>query len=100
MTAATAAPSPVRLPWALLLAVAAGAAVLFLPLPEGLPVAGHRMLAIFVFAIVAWITEAVTYEVSSIFIVGLMALLLLQVPSRCTARRAWGALAPASARTS
>jgi anion transporter len=77
------APGPVpgiRLPWTLLLALAAGGAILAVPLPDGLPVAGHRMLAIFVFAIVAWITEAVTYEVSSILIVGLMALLLGTAP--------------------
>jgi len=77
--AAAPAPLPVRsreIPWALLLALAAGAAILALPTPEGLPVAGQRMLAVFVFAVVAWITEAVSYEVSSVMIVALIALLV------------------------
>jgi solute carrier family 13 (sodium-dependent dicarboxylate transporter), member 2/3/5 len=39
-------PSWISLNWGLLLAIAALAAVLLLPTPEGLPVAGHRMLAI------------------------------------------------------
>ena len=34
----------------------------------GLPVAGQRMLAIFVFAVIAWITEAESYEVSSVML--------------------------------
>jgi anion transporter len=69
-----------RIPWALLVALVAGASILALPTPPGLPVAGQRMLAIFVFAVVAWITEAVSYEVSSVLIVALMALLLGLAP--------------------
>jgi len=69
-----------RIPWTLLLAFAAGAAILALPTPEGLPVAGQRMLAIFVFAVIAWITEAVSYEVSSMIIVALIAVLLGLAP--------------------
>ena len=34
--------------------------ILLLPLPADLPVAGHRMLAILAFAVVVWITEAVS----------------------------------------
>ena len=56
---ASPAPAAARIPWSLLIAVVAGAVILALPTPEGLPVAGHRMLAIFVFAVIAWITEAV-----------------------------------------
>lgn len=41
------------------LAAAALVAVLLLPIPMGLPVAGHRMLAILAFAVVAWMTEAI-----------------------------------------
>jgi sodium-dependent dicarboxylate transporter 2/3/5 len=75
------APAPAtRIPWTLLLALAAGAAILALPTPAGLPVAGQRMLAIFVFAVVAWITEAVSYEVSSVMIVALIALLVGLAP--------------------
>ena len=38
--------------WRLLLAVAALIGVLLLPTPESLPVAGHRILAILVFAVI------------------------------------------------
>jgi anion transporter len=55
--------------------------VLLLPLPADLPVAGHRMLAILAFAVVVWITEAVSYEASAIMITSLMAFLLGTAPS-------------------
>jgi di/tricarboxylate transporter len=48
----------------LLLAIAALAVALMLPTPEGLPVAGHRMLAILIFAVIVWMTEAVDYPIS------------------------------------
>jgi sodium-dependent dicarboxylate transporter 2/3/5 len=69
-----------RIPWGLLLALAVGIVVMALPTPSGLPVAGQRMLAIFVFAVVTWITEAVSYEVSSVLIVALIAVLLGLAP--------------------
>jgi sodium-dependent dicarboxylate transporter 2/3/5 len=62
--------------WGLLLAIAALVAALMLPTPEGLPVAGHRVLAILTFAVIVWMTEAVDYAVSAIIIAALMALLL------------------------
>jgi anion transporter len=62
--------------WGLLLAVATLAVALALPTPAGLPVAGHRMLAILVFAVIVWMTEAVDYAVSAIVIAALMAFLL------------------------
>ena len=62
--------------WGLLVGIAALLAILALPTPEGLPVAGHRMLAIFVFAVIVWISEALDYAVSAIVIAGLMAFLL------------------------
>ena len=60
----------------LIVAVAALAAILVLPNPDGLPVAGQRMLAVFVFAVVVWITEALDYAVSAIVIGALIAVLL------------------------
>ena len=36
-------------------------ALLLLPAPEGLTVAGQRMLAILVFSVILWITEAVSF---------------------------------------
>ncbi len=55
--------------------------VLLIPLPAGLPVAGHRMLAILVFAVVVWITEAVSYEASAIIIATLIAFLIGTAPN-------------------
>jgi anion transporter len=67
--------------WGLLLAIAVLALVLALPTPEGLPVAGHRMLAILVFAVIVWMTEAVDYAVSALVIAALMALLIGFAPN-------------------
>ena len=52
--------------WGLLLAIAAIIGVLLLPTPESLPVAGHRMLAVLVFAVIVWMTEALDYAVSAV----------------------------------
>lgn len=67
--------------WRLGFAIAALVAVLLLPVPAGLPIAGHRMLAILAFAVVAWMTEALDYAVSGIAIAALMAFLLGLSPS-------------------
>lgn len=55
--------------------------ILLLPTPETLPVAGHRALAILAFAIILWMTEAVSYAVSATMIIGLIAILLGISPS-------------------
>ncbi|MCP1511729.1 DASS family sodium-coupled anion symporter [Pseudomonas rhodesiae] len=73
--------APFKLPMGLVVAVLALAGVLLLPLPADLPVAGQRMLAILAFAVVVWITEAVSYEASAIMITSLMAFLLGTAPS-------------------
>ena len=62
--------------WGLLLAVAALICLLLLPTPAALPIAGHRMLAILVFAVIVWMTEALDYAVSAIVIAALMAFML------------------------
>src|ERR1700687_1277602 len=67
--------------WGLLLAIAALVVVLLLPTPAGLPAAGHRMLAILVFAVIVWMTEAIDYAVSAIVIAALMAFLLGFAPN-------------------
>ncbi|WP_137046306.1 DASS family sodium-coupled anion symporter [Pseudolabrys sp. FHR47] len=67
--------------WGLIAAVAAMIVVLLLPTPAGLPVAGHRMLAILLFAVIIWMTEAIDYAVSAIVIAALMAFLLGLAPS-------------------
>ena len=67
--------------WGLLAAIAALVAILLLPTPANLPVAGHHMLAILAFAVILWMTEAVDYAVSAIVIAVLMAFLLGLAPS-------------------
>jgi len=47
-----------------------------LPTPEGLPIAGHRMLGILLFSIIVWMTDAISYPVSAAVIMALMAFLL------------------------
>ena len=59
--------------WGLLAAVAALLLILLAPTPAGLPVAGHRTLAILAFAVIVWMTEAIDYAVSAIVIAALMA---------------------------
>ena len=67
--------------WGLFAAIVALVVVLLLPTPAGLPVAGHRMLAILAFAVIIWMTEAIDYAVSAIVIAALMALLLGLAPN-------------------
>jgi anion transporter len=62
--------------WGLWFSILAFTAILLLPMPENLPVAGHRMLAILAFAVIVWMTEALEYPVSAIVIAALMAFLL------------------------
>lgn len=81
MSAQTAAPAAPKFPIALVVGVLAMVAVLLLPTPADLPEAGHRMLAILVFAVIIWVTEAVSYEASAIMITALMAFLLGTAPS-------------------
>lgn len=50
--------------------------VIFLPTPEGLPIAGQRMLGILVFSIIVWMTDSISYPVSAVVIMALMAFLL------------------------
>ena len=62
--------------WGLLFAVAVLLLVLVLPTPEGLPVAGQRVLAVFGFAVIVWVSEALDYAVSAVVIAALLAFLL------------------------
>ena len=61
-------PSWLRSNWGLLLAVVALMGIIFLPTPEGLSVAGQRMLAVLIFAVIVWMTEALDYAVSAVVI--------------------------------
>lgn len=50
--------------------------ILAIPTPETLSTGGHRMIGVLVFAIVIWMTSAVSYPVSATMITALTALLL------------------------
>ncbi len=63
------------------LAFAALIIITLLPASDALPVAGQRALAILAFAVILWVTEAVTYPVSAAMIIGLITLLLGLAPS-------------------
>ena len=63
------------------LAFAAMIIITLLPNDGDLPVAGQRALAILAFAVILWVTEAVSYPVSSAMIIGLIAVLLGFAPS-------------------
>ncbi|AMD49096.1 hypothetical protein BTL50_01965 [Bordetella holmesii] len=86
MTAQAAVPAPQvpkksSIPIGLVAGIIALILVLLIPTPAELPVAGHRMLAILAFAVVVWVTEAVSYEASAIMVTTLMAFLLGTAPS-------------------
>lgn len=51
-------------------------AVVLMPTPQGLSVAGQRVLAILVFAVTMWVSEAISYPVSAIAIVAFMLIFL------------------------
>lgn len=58
------------------LALAVLAVIVMLPNPEGLSVAGQRMIGIMVFSVIVWATTAISYPVSAGVIMTLMALLI------------------------
>jgi len=60
------------LPLALLVLVV----VVMMPQPEGLPVAGQRMLALLLFSVILWMTEGVSYPVSAAVILSLITVLV------------------------
>jgi sodium-dependent dicarboxylate transporter 2/3/5 len=64
----------------LLFGLAALVAIIMLPQPPGLSVAGQYVLGIFVFAVVVWMTEAVDYAASSVILLALMTFLLGAAP--------------------
>ena len=67
--------------WGLLAALAALVAVMALPTPQNLPYAGQIMLALLLFSVILWMTEAVDYAISAVLIVALMAFLLGLAPN-------------------
>jgi anion transporter len=62
--------------YGLVIALLAMLAIMALPTPADLPVAGHRMLAILVFSVIVWMTDTISYPVSAAVILALMAFTL------------------------
>lgn len=60
--------------------------IISLPTPDGLSVAGHRMLGIMVFSVIVWATTAISYPVSAGVIIALMALLIGFAPNPATGK--------------
>jgi len=75
-TPATAKPFPV----AVIIALVVALGIALMPQPDGLSIAGQRILAILAFAVIVWLTEALDYAVSSVLIVALIALALGSAP--------------------
>ncbi len=86
----TVAPNRFVKNWGLFAAVAVLIAILLLPTPAGLPLAGQRMLAIFGFAVVVWVTEALDYAVSAVVIAALMAMFLGISPNVANPKALYG----------
>lgn len=66
--------------WGLVAGGAVLVAIIMLPQPAGLSIAGQHMLGIFAFAVIIWMTESVEYAASSVMLVALMAFLLSTAP--------------------
>ena len=73
---ATPTPQSVLKRYGLFVASIALLIIALLPHPAGLPVAGQYMLGILVFAVVIWMSEAVSYPVSAVLIITLTAFML------------------------
>ncbi len=73
--------TPLRKKIGLPLALLVFFAILMMPQPEGLPVAGQRMLGLLVFSVILWMTEGVSYPVSAAVILSLMTLSLGTAPT-------------------
>lgn len=78
---ATAGQSPNRKWMWLVIATLVMVIILLLPTPASLPVVGQRTLAILAFAVILWVTEAVSYPVSAALIIGLISLLCGLAPN-------------------
>ncbi len=60
--------------------------IIALPTPEGLSVAGQRMLGVMVFSVIVWATTAISYPVSAGVIITLIAVLIGFAPNPATGK--------------
>lgn len=67
--------------YGLIIAAVVMAAIVLMPTPAGMTVAGQRVLGILCFAVITWISEAVSYPVSATIIGSLMLLSLGTAPA-------------------
>lgn len=67
--------------FAIILAFLALLIITFLPNDGSVPVAGQRALAILAFAVILWVTEAVSYPISSAMIIAITAISLGTAPT-------------------
>jgi anion transporter len=65
-------------------------AICLMPTPEGLPVAGKRMLAILLFSVIVWMTDSISYPVSAVVITALMAFLVGMSPNVADPKAIYG----------
>ena len=72
--------------YGLYLALLALIAIVIAPTPEGLSIAGQRMLGIMVFSVIIWATTAISYPVSAGVIMTLIALLIGFSPNPATGK--------------
>jgi solute carrier family 13 (sodium-dependent dicarboxylate transporter), member 2/3/5 len=61
-----------------------------LPTPDGLPVAGKRMIAILVFSVIVWMTDSISYPASAAVILALMAFSLGISPNVANPSKLYG----------
>src|SRR5260370_29892415 len=61
-----------------------------LPAPDGLPVAGKRMLAILLFSVIVWITDSISYPSSAAVILALMTFSLGISPNPSNPTKVYG----------
>ena len=61
-----------------------------LPTPQGLPVAGKRMIAVLVFSVIVWITDSISYPASAALILALMAFSLGISPNVANPSKLYG----------
>lgn len=54
--------------------------IVLLPTPDGLPIAGHRMIGILIFSVIVWMTDSISYPVSAAVIMALMAFFVGSAP--------------------
>lgn len=70
----------------LIIALLALISIVLMPTPEGLSVAGQRMLGVMVFSVIVWATTAISYPVSAAAIISLIALLIGFAPNPATGK--------------